>query len=113
MTIESTAVVDFIGVDAETDRVVLTIVDHLEWSHEVEESHLKILQDKINTYLRFIESGELIGAYADAEGRNVEILLLSKHESSESGRSFLRRASEILAGAGIVFRQEMLDGQEN
>jgi hypothetical protein len=113
MTIESTAVVDFIGVNKDTGRVVLTIVDHLEWSRDIEERHLKLLQDKINTYLRFIESGELISEYPDAKKRDVEISLVFKHEMSESGRFFFDEATRILADSQIILSQEVFEADDS
>ena len=57
MTIEQLDVVDFIGVEKYTNKVILTISDHLDW--EKEEEHLHLMQRKINAYINFIESGEL------------------------------------------------------
>jgi hypothetical protein len=36
MTIDQTNVVDFIGVDPRTDKVLLLITDHLEWGDDDE-----------------------------------------------------------------------------
>jgi len=42
MTIESTDVIDFIGIDKESRKVVLTIADHLGWSPEEQGGHLSL-----------------------------------------------------------------------
>ncbi|WP_370590617.1 DUF6572 domain-containing protein, partial [Xylophilus sp. ASV27] len=55
MNVENTTIVDAVGTDKETDEVRLSIFDHLPWDTE----HLRLLQDKINVYLGFIESGEI------------------------------------------------------
>jgi hypothetical protein len=54
MTIEDARIVDFIGVDPVTGHVVLTITDHLPWDSD---EHVLLLQDKLNRYLAFVESG--------------------------------------------------------
>jgi len=69
MSVEQTDLIDAIGVDKTSQEVVLTISDHLEWSETAEDHHKEVLQEKLNAYLRFIESGELVEAYPDAEGR--------------------------------------------
>lgn len=65
MTIEQANTVDLISVDR-TTKVVKTISDHLDWTDQA--THLLLLQDKINCYLAFIESGELRVSYAKAKG---------------------------------------------
>ena len=77
MSIDQTNVVDAIGVDNATGDVVLTIADHLEWTGSDNE-HLLLLQEKLNTYLSFVESGELLEAYPDAKGRTVLIDVVCK-----------------------------------
>lgn len=106
MTIEDAGVVDIVGTDRQTGAVVLTISDHLDWRDGA--SHLATLQDKINAYLQFIESGELEQSYPNAKDREVRIELVSKHEPSSEGEEFLRKAEAILTGAGIGFRQRTL-----
>ena len=69
MSVEQTDVVDILGVDRETGHVVLTISDHLDWSDSV--GRQTILQKKLNTYLTFVESGEILGQYPDAKDRPV------------------------------------------
>ncbi|MBC6110685.1 DUF6572 domain-containing protein [Pedobacter fastidiosus] len=59
--------IDFIGIDGKTKKVALTISDHLDWDDEY--YHLSVLQEKINAYLRFIESGEIYDVYPDSVDR--------------------------------------------
>lgn len=71
MSILNTEEVDFIGVDKVTGFVTLGIYDSLDWEEDKE--HLYILQEKINSYLAFIESGEIKTVYKNTEGREIEI----------------------------------------
>ena len=102
MSVEDAKTVDAIHVDTPSGDVVLTIADHLEWDKKNE--HLLILQDKINTYLRFIESGEIDSAYPEAIGRKRIVTLVVKYPPNDLAREFLERASSVLLGAGIDFR---------
>lgn len=102
MSVDQSDSVDAIGVDNDTGQLVLTISDHLTWSDEGE--HLLLLQEKLNTYLRFVEGGELVKVYPNAAGRSVVIDIVMKYEVDESGIAFLTRAAEIVRGAGMELR---------
>ena len=60
MSVKNVNVIDFVSIDLNTD-VALTISDHLEWDDNNE--HLLILQNKINTYISFVESGGIYEQY--------------------------------------------------
>lgn len=62
MSMTETNVVDIIAVpDWEPENVVLVITDHLEWGDKAQQGeHLLLLQEKMNTYIASIESGELL-----------------------------------------------------
>ena len=105
MSIEQTDVVDAIGVDNSSGEVVLTITDHLEWENDTKE-HLLLLQEKINTYLRFIESGELLESYPDASGRKVVISIVAKYPLSTDAEEFINQVTSIVTGAGMGLRFE-------
>lgn len=104
MSIDQTGVIDAIGVDNATGNVVLTISDHLPWSKE----HLLLLQDKLNTYLAFVESGELMANYPDAKHRNVLINIVCKYEPNSDARSFFDQIASIVEGAGMKFSCQVL-----
>lgn len=106
MSVDNAAVVDAIGVESDFGRVILTISDHLDWSDE--QDHLFALQEKINTYLRFIESGELEVAYPDARGRVVVIDVVGKCDLTEGASAFFRSATSVLHDAGVELRTRLL-----
>lgn len=99
MTIEQANTVDFVSVDPTTNEVVLTISDDLPW--DAENNHLMHLQNKLNNYLAFIESGELLRAYPHAEGRGVVIDVVCQHPVSVCGQLFFVQAASIAKGAGF------------
>jgi len=108
VSVENTSVVDLIGVDSRSGNVVLTISDHLEWGNG---EHVLQLQDKLNTYLRFIESGELLERYPNAKGRIAQIAVVFKYAPDALGEEFLSRASALTSDAGIVLTYEVLSDQ--
>ena len=100
MTVEQTNTIDFSSIDKNSGEFVLTISDHLPWSED-EGQHLQILQDKLNAYLRFIESGELARKMPASEGRKVIISIVGKYEFSHQGKIFFERARNAVSGAGF------------
>lgn len=100
MSILDANVVDIIGVDPSEGIARLIITDHLEWTDPVGE-HLYLLQEKINTYLKFLEGGELEQHFPDSKGCKREIQIAMKFEPSSEVLSFIGKAREIIQGAGF------------
>jgi len=99
MTIEQAGTIDFVGVDKASGKVILTIADHMDWTDTG--FHLGKLQDKLNCYLRFCESGELYEAYPDAKGRRVVFSIAAKYPLSAEGASFFLKAKVAIENAGF------------
>ncbi|HEY4199315.1 MAG TPA: DUF6572 domain-containing protein [Devosiaceae bacterium] len=99
MTIEQATTIDFASVDKGSGKMLLTISDHLPWT-ENEGVHLKLLQDKINSYLRFIESGELVEKIPEASGRAVIINVIAKFDLSNQAKIFYESARNAANHAG-------------
>ena len=108
MSVEQTDVVDILGIDRETGDVVLTVSDHLDWSDSV--GHQTILQKKLNTYLAFVESREILEQYPTAKDRPVVFRVVFQVPPDESGRAFLARVREIIESAGFTLRDEVFTG---
>lgn len=102
MSVEQADVVDAIGLDQDQNTVILSIIDALPW----EDEHLLLLQNKINTYLGFIEGGELLSSYPQAEGKAVLIRLIVQHVPTPSALSFLEQVASITESAGISFEHQ-------
>jgi len=105
MAVEQTTVIDFIGIDAVTGAVCLTIADALDWNAD----HLRLLQEKLNAYLAFVESGELYSAYPTAAGRPVVFDLRLQHRPDAEATQFLERARELVTNAGFTLRYGPLE----
>ena len=103
MTIEQTRVVDFVAFDKAGDDAFLAISNHLVWD-ENEGEHLFLLQDKLNAYLEFIESGQLYVHYPHLKGKKIAIKLYNKYPLSELASVFFEKASAIIDKAGFSLR---------
>ena len=113
MTIDQTNVVDFVALDTKTNEALLVITDHLEWTDDDKWSkeHMFLLQEKVNAYLGFIESGDIYQRCPEARGRAIVIRVVSKYPLSEEARRFCEKIRSFLADAGyrIEFEYRPLD----
>jgi uncharacterized protein DUF6572 len=105
VSVEQFDVVDIISVDEKTGHVVLTVSDHLDWSDSIQ--HQTILQAKLNRYLAFVESGELLEKYPDAKDRPVALRLVFKYKPDKRGLQFLAKAGQVVKQAGFTLRHEI------
>lgn len=112
MTVRQTNVVDWLGIEKETGHVILTIVDDLDWTDEAD--HLRTLQDKLNTYLAFIESGEVYEALIERLSRSVDsvtpmkVSILARHVPTADGEAFLEHARAVFEQAGLHLAHKVL-----
>lgn len=100
MSIDQENTIDFVTIDRSSGDLWLTISDHLPWD-ENEGSHLFLLQNKINAYLSFIESGELLEKVPNAKGRSIVINLVGQFPLSQKADAFLKKAQGAIEGAGF------------
>src|SRR5580700_6819690 len=107
MAIDNPDVIDVISVAPE-GSVVLTISDHLDWIDSV--GHRLILQAKINRYLAFVESGEILTSYPDAQGRPVRLEVVTQFEPDAAGRLFFQKVAAAIAQAGFDFEWQQFIG---
>ena len=105
MSIDQTDVVDSISLDPRSDEIYLTISDHLPWAEDAK-THMFLLQEKVNEYLRFIESGEIYETYPAAKGRPLVIEVVGKYRMNREAEAFFERVVDFLHSAGykIQFR---------
>ena len=106
MSIDQTDVVDFVNIDRVSGRTLLTISDHLDWD-ENEGEHLLMLQEKLNAYLRFIESGEMEERFPQTRGREVTIQIYGKYPLSREARKFFRLAKNAIEQGGFALEFEL------
>lgn len=74
------------GISKDKKSLILMLTDHLDWENE--EDHLILLQDKINAYLGFIESGQYLETYPDITFEHYFIDVRFKFEATENCLKF-------------------------
>jgi len=102
VSVEQSDTIDIVGIQRETGHVVLTISDHLDWADTV--AHQTILQKKLNAYLAFVESGEIVQSYPDAKNRQVAFRVVFRFPPDDAGRAFIARARAVIESAGFTLR---------
>lgn len=112
MSIRKTKVVDWLGLEKGTGDIILTVLDDEDWGNEQE--HIELLQEKLNTYLAFIESGEVYERLASDLGRAVarttpiKVSILAKHPVPPWVQEFLKYAKDMFKGAGFALTHKVL-----
>ncbi len=97
MSVQDQDQIDFVSTHKD-GYIILTISDHLEWDEKLE--HLPVLQNKINSYLDFIESGQILTEYPNAEGKKIVIQIIAKFNPDEKAYTFLKLARETIQSVG-------------
>jgi len=99
MTIENDAQIDAMGLETSTGKMVLTISDHLDWSEA--SAHLQAIESKVNAYLGFIQSGQIVEQDADAKGRPVKIAIYQQFSEPSEVTPILNKLAAQLGFVGI------------
>lgn len=92
-------VVDAIDIDKDPGTACLILSDQLPW----DDAHLHALQDRINAYLAFVQSGELFLAYPQTMDLDLKIDVIMRFRPTEKVLAFLRQAESIIEESGILF----------
>lgn len=79
----------------------LVISDHPPWDEG--DDHLRILQEKINTYIAFVESGQVfrIGDPNITRDSVMRIEVVMRHAPTVEAQAFFARGATFLAGIGL------------
>ena len=101
MSVIQSEKIDFVGKSKDNTKLSLVISDHLDWSDPKNE-HLGILQNKLNDYLAFIESGELFEKYPIAKGKKIVIQIVAKYSLTDVAKQFYDKATSLIKNAGFT-----------
>jgi len=116
MTVQDSGTVDWLGIEKGTGAVLMTIIDDLDWSEEHE--HLLLLQEKINTYLAFFESGEVYQAVEENIGRRVEpgtpmkVSILARYQWTPKALQFLGHVGGVMESIGLTLQFKVVEVDE-
>ena len=101
MSIEQVNKIDFISTTSE-EKVELTISDHLEW--DAENNHFHFLKNKLNSYLDFVQSGQILEDYPSSEDKEITISVVLKYAPTEVALNFLNRCEKFVEEQGFEFK---------
>ena len=87
MAINTPDVIDGMGIDESSNTLVLLMIDSAKWYDEYR--HLKAIQKKMNSYVRFIDKKGYKANYGDKDFTGYRIELYFKYNFSSACRSFL------------------------
>ncbi|MDP9512930.1 MULTISPECIES: DUF6572 domain-containing protein [Pseudomonas chlororaphis group] len=109
MSITNPKVIDFWAIPKDPpDSLLLVMTDHLEWGNKAEQGeHLLLLQEKINSYIAFIEGGQIYTEIPGAYGKYPIIQVVGLYELPEQAEYFMARVTETLNDVGIGFKFEL------
>lgn len=104
MSVMDKGIIDFAGIES---NLVLTIADHLPWGEESDDVHLLFLQNKINDYLRFIESGDVNEHFKPESYNKAIIRIIGKYPFSSECIKFLNMSKPVVNNAGFGLEWEV------
>ncbi|MYN00829.1 hypothetical protein GTP41_01825 [Pseudoduganella sp. DS3] len=99
MGLDNCDIVDAVGTDISTGKIVLSVLDSWDWTDESE--HLKTLQAKLNAYFSFVDSRQIYEAYPNAEGKGLVVDIVTKFPIPESGMKLLEKAAVVASSVGL------------
>lgn len=98
MSVVESSIVDGMGL-ADNGKMKMLITDHLDWDEEYE--HLLILQEKINAYIGFCESGQYKDIYANEEIRHIVFEIHFLFEPTQNAYKFLEQIPKQINGLEV------------
>lgn len=94
MSIVDTRIIDSVILDDEDKSAVLLITDHLDWQSP--KGHLLSLQQKLNTYIEFVESKQIQNEFPKVVGRDISIVVACQYDLIEPAVVFYEQAAKFL-----------------
>ena len=72
-----------------------------------------MLQEKLNTYIQFLESGQIFDGREHLKSRRLQIKVFGQYPLSQEATEFYARADEVLKGIGVGLSFEQRDESGN
>lgn len=99
MAIDNRDTVDSVAYESNT--LILQLYDHLDFDEEFEYDHMVMLQDKLNTYIWYIDSNQYQDTYPEKEFSNFIINVFFMFEPTGLCKKFLENINLKLSEANI------------
>ena len=101
MAVTDVNVIDGIAFDDDNKTLIMEIYDHLHFEGKFEFDHIVILQDKLNTYLWYIESKQYADIYPDKQFDNFVINIHFRYEITENCKKYINVSNQKLSVLNI------------
>ena len=108
MSIEEAGQIDIVASHPDQSEVRLVISDDLDWTDP--HQHCLLLQEKLNSYIAFIETGqlwEMENTPGPEQAVPVSIEVVALHEPPATVQPFLQQVSLLLDDLDINFRHRV------
>ena len=107
MAIDNAEVIDATAYEGK--KLILQLYDHLEFDDEIIKEHMFMLQDKLNTYIWFIDSKQYEETYPNASLSVYEIQIKFKYQPSDFCIEYLNHVNYKLGSMNITVMFEVTD----
>ncbi len=103
MAVTDKDVIDSIAYEESNHLLILYIYDHLDFEKEIENDHMFMLQEKLNTYLWYLNSEQYKDVYpkVDFTGYRFQINIVFLHEISNLCLDYLNHVRKKLSDKNI------------
>lgn len=96
MAVTDSNVVDGIAYDLDKNTLIMEIYDHLSFDGDFEYDHILMLQEKLNTYLWYIDSKQYLEVYPNKNFINFIINIHFLHPLTEDSKKFIEVSNQKL-----------------
>ncbi|HEY7852830.1 MAG TPA: DUF6572 domain-containing protein [Caulobacteraceae bacterium] len=110
MTVLETHLIDYIYLEGDDEVPVLVVSDPLSWRPPEDRRHLKVLREKLNAQIAFVETGQLTSVWPGWGGGQVRVQVYASCALTDTAQAFYQAAREAMTGANIDLRVQLLDG---
>jgi len=107
--ITETNKIDFVGIDNDdSTKLVVGLTDHLPWNKKNEYEHLMLLQEKINSYISYIQNAQYKEIFKN-EINGFCINIFFANTPTKNCISFISSANEGLSIMNIKITYEIVE----
>ncbi len=109
MSLRKTEIIDFVSINATDNMIVLSIADDEGWANE--DKHIDLLEEKINTYLYYVDSNGIWADFPDCKGKKIKIDVILRKKIPTVGKEFLEHCKKSVLKYGILFEFYQYSGK--
>lgn len=110
MAITDKDVVDSVAYE---DNLLLQMYDHLDFEGEFEKDHMLMLQDKLNTYIWYIDSKQYQATYSGKNFEHFLIKIFFMFEPSDLCEKFIAHVNNRLSSSNITVEYVVDKGNDD